>query len=107
MIKYFDEFHKLAKLLMLDGIPFTYNKLYDGFQLHYVVDGKEICDVICHKWSYGGEHGLLEMMGLTPPELGDDVRGNLTANEAYWIISDHWEAYCEAHPRHELSVLDI
>ena len=34
-------------------------------------------DVVCHKYSYGGEEGLLESYGM--PEDGGDVTGFMTA----------------------------
>lgn len=39
------------------------------------------CSVICHRFSYGGSEGLLEIMGLTDSE--DNVEGWLTANDVF------------------------
>ena len=41
-----------------------------------------LCDVICHEFSYGGKDGLLEILCKN----WDDVRGWLTADEAYELI---------------------
>lgn len=50
-------------------------------QVWYPNRQNKICDVICHKYSYGGEEGLLEIMGLTDNE--DGVEGYLTADEVF------------------------
>jgi hypothetical protein len=48
------------------------------------------CDVICHEWSYGGKVGLLEMMGLIPDEVDDEVEGYLTADVVFRrILKDY------------------
>jgi hypothetical protein len=43
------------------------------------------CSVICHECSYGGEYGLLEIMGLLTEEEkeSDEVVGWLTANDVF------------------------
>ena len=43
------------------------------------------CDVICHEYSYGGEDGLLEIMGLLTEEESeyDSVVGWLTADNVF------------------------
>ena len=41
------------------------------------------CDVICHSYSYGGNEGLLEIMGLVDDDIDDDVQGWLTANNVF------------------------
>ena len=107
MEKYLSEFSKLVNMMMLEGIPFRFNTMWDGYQLHYEVGGREICDVICHSGSYGSDHDLLEMMGLTPEDYDDTVRGYLTANEAFGIILEHWDAYNADLPRHEGLLFEI
>ena len=88
---YFSQFGKLMKLLAQARIPFSFNPLFNGYQLHYYdEDGKEVCDVICHSGSYGSDDGLLEMMGLVPEDWDDTVIGYLTAEEAFERIFNHW-----------------
>ena len=43
------------------------------------------CSVICHKYSYGGREGLLEIMGLLTEEEEewDEVVGYLTADDVF------------------------
>lgn len=54
-------------------------------QLWYPSRENAVCDVICHKYSYGGEEGLLEIMGLLTEEEAeyDDVVGYLTADNVF------------------------
>ena len=61
----------------------------DGYQLHFIYDNDEICDVVCHKYSCGHEENLLEIRADLFPSLvdsevvGDTVEGNLTAEEVF------------------------
>ena len=54
-------------------------------QLWYPSRENHICDVICHEYSYGGDEGLLEIMGLLDEEESeyDDVIGWLTAENVF------------------------
>ena len=52
-------------------------------QLWYPSCHNNICDVICHEFSYGGPEGLLEIMGLVDDDCGDDVEGWLTAENVF------------------------
>ena len=63
-------------------------------QVWYPNRQNEMCDVICHKYSYGGEEGLLEIMGLlTEEELqyDDSVAGYLTADDVFSRIKKDYE----------------
>ena len=79
-ITYRKEMAKLAEGLAFRGIPFQFKPLFDGSQI--IVNGGE-WDVICHSGSYGGDNGLLEVMGdcMLSEELKGDVEGWLTAEE--------------------------
>lgn len=77
------EMSKLAAGLALNGIPFSFKSLYDGFQ---IVATKDDWDVVCHSGSYGHETGLLEGLGKCFDEDGD-VRGWLSADEALSLIT--------------------
>ena len=86
------EMTKLITLLLNSDIPFDLTTDSEGNQhnqVWYPSRDNAVCDVICHKYSYGGNDGLLEMMGLLTDEEGedDDVIGWLTADEVYRRIS--------------------
>ena len=73
------EMDKLAAGLTEKGIPFTYEPLFDGVQIQC-----SDWDAVCHRFSYGHEKGLLEIMGsiVQPGDDGiDDVEGWMTAEE--------------------------
>lgn len=82
----------LANLLTRFEIPFEITTDAIGNtanQIWYPSRDESVCDVICHKYSYGYECGLLEMMGLTTTE--DDVDGYLTPEEVFERIWRHWQ----------------
>lgn len=87
------EIERLVK--MLDNTIIPYELTDDAMdnsnnQIWYPNRDEKICDVICHKYSYGGEDGYLEIMGLTQNE--DDVEGWLTAEEVFArIYNDFFE----------------
>ena len=58
-------------------------------QLWYPSCENNVCDVICHEYSYGGKEGLLEIMGLSDDEE-DDVTGWLTAENVFARIYTHF-----------------
>lgn len=79
------EIERLVILLANSNIPFELTDDVEGNsnnQIWYPNHNENICDVICHKYSYGGEYGYLEIMGLSENEY-DDVEGWLTAEEVY------------------------
>lgn len=85
------EIKKLALMLIEAEIPFQITKDAEGNeanQIWYPSRGKSVCDAICHRYSYGGDKGLLEIMGLTTYE--DDVAGYLTAEEVFKRIAYHY-----------------
>ena len=74
------EIDKLEEGLKAMGKTYERRPLFDGEQI--------ICgqwDAICHRYSYGHEKGLLEVMGL-PALCDDDVCGNLTAEEILAVL---------------------
>ena len=83
------EILKLIELLAKNNIPFELNVLYDTPQVIYPSKDNCVCDVVCHKYCYGYERGLLEIMGLTP-ETDDDIKGNLTADEVFGKIYNNY-----------------
>ena len=79
------EIKRLVEMLEVANIPFELTDDVMGNsnnQIWYPNHEKNICDVICHEFSYGGKDGLLEIMGLSENEY-DDVEGWLTAEEVF------------------------
>lgn len=71
------EISKLALGLLEKEIDFTARRLFDGWKIE--ADG---WDAICHKYSYGGPEGLLEIMGyIVRSDWDEDVEGWLTAED--------------------------
>ena len=99
-----NEMITLIDKLELMNIPFaiTMQNFGDGNEYPHVMypddwDNGCKCSVICHPYSYGGEEGLLEIMGLLTEEeeagdTGDDsaVLGWLTANDVFARIFVDW-----------------
>lgn len=75
------ELFKLAAGLHARGKRVEVRSLCGGAQVIVCNDKNEIeWDAICHSYSYGGDRGLIEIMG-GPVEDSDDVEGYLTADE--------------------------
>jgi hypothetical protein len=92
-----NELLKLVKLLAKADIPFeitpfTLGEYIVSYQVCYPSKKDCVCDAICHKYSYGYEQGLLEIMGLHNNPL-DDVEGWLTAEQVFERIRNHY-AHC-------------
>ena len=86
------EMSKLMKLLDEANVPYEVQDCWGTPQVCYPKSGEgQVCDAICHGFSYGHEEGLLEIMGLGDEEaIGDSVEGYLTAEEvATRIIAHH------------------
>lgn len=78
--------HELTRLLDKLDIPYEEPvAMQGGQQIKFNwCDG----DVICHKYSYGSNMGLLETMGFKMDD--DDVSGHLTPLMALEIILHEW-----------------
>ena len=85
----------LAEKLAQAGIPFEivwmdeniYSRAGESIpQIWYPNRKKAVCDVVCHKFSCGGDRGLLEIRGLV-----DDIEGYLTAEDVFKRISLHYK----------------
>lgn len=90
------EMNKLIEMLNDANIPFELTTDVCGNkdnQVWYPSRKNRVCDVICHQGSYGGEKGLLEIMGLLTEEEAehDDVVGYLTAENVFNRIKNHYE----------------
>ena len=83
----------LKAALQEAGIPFSFHRLYDGWQLCYPKDGEErICSIVQHYFSYGHEFNLLEILGLnTETEEKEGVGGFLSAVEVFHRIKNNYE----------------
>jgi hypothetical protein len=93
----YNEIFKLKSMLEENHIPFewiVHNDLRNGYQICYPEkDGKRVCSVIEHSFSYGSQEDLLEIQGLltADEEKCDSVLGNLTAGDVFQRILSHWE----------------
>lgn len=93
----YNEIFKLKSMLEENHIPFEWiehNDLRNGYQICYPEkDGKRVCSVIEHSFSYGNEKDLLEIQGLltADEEECDSVLGNLTADDVFQRILSHWK----------------
>ena len=86
------EITKLACLLAKANIPFELVAWDCGGEptIQIASPSKEHClvDAVSHRYSYGGTQGLIEVMGSANPNLPvRDVRGWLTANEAFQFFA--------------------
>lgn len=83
----------LIDKLQSAGIPFevTKSQIDDSLQVWYPSQKECVCDAICHRYSYGHEKGLLEIMGLADTE--DNVEGWLTADDVFARIYTHYISY--------------
>lgn len=73
-----NEILKLSNGLIKRGIAFIFRRMYGGYQ---IIAKDQTWDVICHECSYGGNLGLLEIMGKYVHKTDDTVEGYLTADE--------------------------
>ena len=88
------EMMRLKLLLDHANIPYEMVTRWDGYpQIWYPRKGeafKDLTDVVCSPYTYGGRIGLLEIAGpLCQNEL-DGVEGWLTGMEVYLRIADHY-----------------
>lgn len=92
----YTEIIKLHKMLEEAGIPHTFKKFMDGWQVCYPTDEDKngrIADAVEHYGSYGKDDDLLEIMGLLTEEEReqDGVLGYLTAENVFKRMNKHWE----------------
>ena len=86
-----NEMAKLIKILKKSNIPFEVTSCEGAPQVWYPNRKHVVCDAVCHKYSFGGKDGLLEIMGLVDEEeVGDEVEGYLTAEEVANRIFEHY-----------------
>ena len=84
--------NKLAKLLAKSDIPFEiypYSMCGESyFQLCYPNKENCIVDAVSTPFTYGGKSGLIEVMWTCNWWQDEDVRGWLTANEAFQFFDE-------------------
>ena len=86
-----NEMTKLIEILKKSNIPFQVTSCEGAPQVWYLNRKHVVCDAVCHKFSFGGKDGLLEIMGLVDEEeVGDEVEGYLTAEEVANRIFEHY-----------------
>lgn len=102
------EFNKLEQLLKEAGIPYErvdersapdviendikqYGHSFAHYEIFYPSVKNHISDAVIFYGSYGIEDGLLEQMGLLPPNATDSVQGWLTAEEIFNRWKEHFE----------------
>lgn len=85
------EIFRLKEMLEKENIPFEFieREELEGYQIIYDYNEKFVCSVIQHKYSYGNNDNLLEMLGLT---IHDDVEGYLSAEDVFERIKRHYKA---------------
>jgi len=93
----YQEIIRLHNNLTAVQIPHEFKPAWDGFQILYKQEGKTICSVIQHRYSYGGPQGYLEIMGLLTEEEAerDDVVGYLEVPEVFARICMADEEYAD------------
>lgn len=76
---------EMEKLLIENGIKYTRQLLYEGWQFY--IHGT-YGDIVCHGGSYGGDDGLWESMGFVWDE--GDVTGRLTAEDIVRMLKENY-----------------
>lgn len=88
------ELFYLLGLLEGGAVPYEIEFLYGGVHIGYPVLDRDfvVCSVVLHKYSYGHEDGLFEIMGLLTEEekKHDGVVGSLHAYDAYTRLREDW-----------------
>lgn len=91
----YKEIGRLHEMLTEAGIPHSYEKDMDGWQVCYPEEDvkRRVVDAIEKRGSYGSDDDLLEIMGLLTEEeeSEDSVKGWLTADDVFHRIKEHYE----------------
>lgn len=87
------EMDKLAAKLTEMGIKFEDRQICftTGRQIAVYEKGRKIWDAVCSPFSYGGQRGLLEVMGVIVDGKREDgdVKGWLTADDVIKMVEAH------------------
>lgn len=88
------EIVKLHDMLLTLNIPHEFIPHWTGtgFQILYPNSKERICSAVCFNGSYGGQSGLIEIMGLLTEDESecDEVVGFLLATEVFDRIYKHY-----------------
>ena len=88
------EIFRLKEMLENENIPFEFIEHEDleGYQITYPIMDTSILQfdisIIQHKYSYGNNDNLLEMMDVSKT----DVEGYLSAEDVFERIKEHYKA---------------
>lgn len=88
----YTEIQRLHEMLVTDGIPHRFQRLYDGWQVVYPDADIWAISAVQHYGSYGAIDNLIEIMGGITPEEGrcNGVLGHLTAENVFkQIMKNH------------------
>ena len=89
----YKEILKLHDMLEANNIPHEFARFYDGYVVCYQTSGETcVCDAVQHRWSYGSEQDLIEILGLSENGAGIDIEGYLTADDVFQRIKNHYES---------------
>lgn len=88
------EMEKLITMVDNANYENCVEEIFDTPQLILKKNGARVGDVICHKYSFGGDNGLLEILGcgIKDSDGEDDAKGYLTAEECFEIIREYYES---------------
>lgn len=90
------ELEKLREMLDKAKIPYVNDSdtLTSIDRIKYPNKKNFVCSAICGPYTYGGEHGQIEIMGLLTPEEEecDSVAGYLTADDVFQRIKKDYES---------------
>lgn len=70
----YKEILKLHEMLEAENIPHGLCRYYDGYAVCYPdFENACVCDAVEHRWSYGSNEDLIEILGLAEDDL--DIEG--------------------------------
>lgn len=78
----YNEIFKLKDMLEEAGIGYTFNKLYDGYQIKIIYEDELIISIIEHEFSYDNDKDLVEFMYIGTKPISINSYG------AFNIIKD-------------------
>ncbi|MEE5994084.1 MAG: hypothetical protein V3G42_12720 [Oscillospiraceae bacterium] len=90
----YQEILRLDSMLNIAKIPHIRHRMFDGWKIAYIADGKVISDVVEHMYSYGHERDLIELMDFSfltgKEEDKDEVIGYLSAYEIFKVWNNDY-----------------
>ena len=91
--RFYQEIHKLGRMLDEAGIPYDKERYLDGWRISYPSTEACVASVDQHYASYGKEEQLLEIDGLVErhEQAQDWVLGYQKAEDVYKRIEKHWK----------------